>query len=735
MKQLDDSSYNQYITTSFKGFNPEPFHDYILDYKWLAIYSVNVDDIVEKVFARNKKSLGVFEKKRDIDNVQKYDNNLFKLHGSISFENEGYIFSSSEYNELANDTTDYRLLKFIVTLLESPLVVIGTELNEQELDSLVFLYRRASKELISKPMVFINPKPTAYFCQRMTKYPKWKLIEITAEECLLFVHDNKNKIFTNYYSTLQSIKRNGCLSLDLIKKSMIKADAYQSQLYFGYTATWEDAIYGYIVRYMSLSKIIEEIKGGKYRVYALYGRIYTGKSSALKNIFVDLMQMPDCVCLFVDTEELSIGNLKKIATSLTEKNIYLFIDDAADYYSLFDKIYDIDSRISIISISKNSLHSKKRYALEHTNVYEANINEFVTEDIQSVRTKLTEKGLSGILTGKSLRDWEEKIGKCHDITSVIYKVTDSKIFGEYYREYFRENNLKNSGCYSILLAAAILYKAEISYLSRALLYKISITLNDKVINECIDYLQVFDDERLRIVSPSISDAILENASRNDIIKYIIDLTTAISGLVTEKDKNYWKTTYEYLTKYKTLMRIFKFTNKEIFDIYNKIFPAYQDRSYYWLQKGLLEQKENNFELANNHFNSALAIHSTSYAILHAKARNYCKQAIFIGERDKAVHYYEEGSKIFYSLIENYEHKQNKTYSIHSLVFESMEYYKKYKININKNKEREFVALIDGALIKDPDDTLLQDLMKRFFVFSRNISEFNLYEGYEDYIDE
>jgi hypothetical protein len=235
VKQSDETQYKEYITTSFSGFMPEKFHDYLLDYKWSAIYSVNVDDIVEKVFEKNKKQLTVCERKRVVGNIHDRDTILFKLHGGISSENDGYIFSRSEYEEFAHDTTDYRLMKFIITLQESPLIVIGTELNERELDFLVNLYTRANKELFLNTMVFINPKPTAYFRQRLSKHSKWELIEITAEEFLTFIHNTKNKLFSNYYSTLQLIKRNGCLSLDLIKKNLITFDKYSSMLYFGYT--------------------------------------------------------------------------------------------------------------------------------------------------------------------------------------------------------------------------------------------------------------------------------------------------------------------------------------------------------------------------------------------------------------------------------------------------------------------------------------------------------------------
>lgn len=737
LKQTNEDEYNEYIANTFMNFQPEPYHFFLTDYKWSSIYTVNVDDIIEKIFDINNIPLSVFEKRRDTDSINSKENKLFKLHGSINCKDEGFVFSSSEYDELSNDTTDYRLMKFIITLHEKPLIVIGSELNERELDSLMYLYKRANKNLFLQNLIFINSKPTAYFRRNINNFEKWKLFEISTEEFLTFIHNNKSKLFTNYYSSIQAIKRSGCLSIDLIKKDIKDEISYKTRLYFGYSPTWEDALWGYLVSYEILDNIIKIIQLKESIFYSFYGRVYSGKSSALKYLFINLSQIKDTACIYFNNEEISILGIKRMLDTVKEKNVYLFIDDSADYYSLFEKISEIDDRLVIISMSNISLHRRKRYVLDHANTTEMDINLFKTKDINKLREKLISKGYADELNEKSLEDWNKRIGNSNDITSAIYKVTRSENFNDYYKNHFTINKIQEKAYYLILLICSILYESGISYLSQTLLYKISLKFDKDTEDKCADYIQIFKDDRIRIVSPFISKAILSNAAHKDIIDNIIKIVEAISGLVTEREKNYWKTAYEYLTQYKNLKLNLKLSLNEINTIYTTILSYYRDRSYYWLQKGLLEQDRNNYELANNHFNSALALHRTSYTILHAKARNYCKQSIGIDELSKGLFYFDEGKKIFLSLIDKYEYQQNKAYSIHSLVNERINFCKKYNIKMDSKEIKRTMYLLNNAISADQYDVVIAELKKKFLLFSKNLltlTEINN-DSYEEYVDE
>jgi hypothetical protein len=723
----------------FFGFRPEPYHLFLTEYRWRSIYTVNIDDIVEQIFKINRLQLKIYDKKRNptiFDNSEK-DTSLYKLHGSITNKEEGYVFSKSEYDDFSNDTTDYRLMKFIVSLHEKPLIVIGTEFDEIELDSLLNLYRRANKFIFLNEIIFINPKPSAYLRANMKNFPKWTLLEITTEEFMEFVHMNKSKLHTNYFSEIQLIRRNQCLSLEIIKRHLQKEISYKSKLYFGYSPTWEDVIYDYLINYSFLDDILSKIHALEFRCYVLFGRIYTGRSSAIKYLFSKLSQENNMSCLYYDNDELSIAGIKRIVTGVQATRIYLFIDDAADYYSLFEKIIDIDSRIYIISTANITLHRRKRYTLDHLNTIEININIFTQNDIITIKEKLESKGLAGELNNRSLDEWIKKVGVSQDITSAMYSITHSETFRDYYRNYFLWINIQEKKYYQFLLICAILYKTNVPYLTNILLYKINININSIFDNECEEYIQIYENERYRIVSPYIADIIIENAEHQSIIECIIKTTHAISGLVTETGKSYWKTAYEYLTKYKSLRMLLGLTNQEIDKLYSTIMLAFWDRSYFWLQKGILEQNGGNFELANNHFDAALAIHKDSYAILHAKARNYCKRSIAVRELNKAIFYFDEGKKIFEQLIENQEYRQSKAYSVHSLVNERMIFCKMYNINMDTKEIRRLKYLLDDVIAIDPADVLISDLYERFISFSRNHERLFTanYELYEEYLDD
>lgn len=79
------------------------------------------------------------------------------------------------------------------------------------------------------------------------------------------------------------------------------------------------------------------------------------------------------------------------------------------------------------------------------------------------------------------------------------------------------------------------------------------------------------------------------------------------------------------------------TNAEIKNLLFDIKNYYNDDFNYWLQVGLVEQSENNFEKALNRFNQADAISNDSYVVQNAIAEIISVLQIIQQNRQRQKH--------------------------------------------------------------------------------------------------
>ena len=200
---------------------------------------------------------------------------------------------------------------------------------------------------------------------------------------------------------------------------------------------------------------------------------------------------------------------------------------------------------------------------------------------------------------------------------------------------------------------------------------------------------------------------------------------------------YYKNVYEYLTKYKYLVKELGFSNRQIERIYSELYQDYRNFSYYWLQTGLLEQASKQYDYAMQHFHSAERINPKSYAIKHAIARNYCKYALFLNSKVQSDEMFAEGKRKFLELIYQNEHLVSKPYSIHSLIFEAMNYYNQFNLHIPEEEDKLFMRLLNDAAKINHNDGVITNLQRQYLSFKyKQMNHFdNAYYEYEGAIDE
>ncbi len=111
-------------------------------FSWASIFSTNYDDLVEKAYARHKKSIKVFSTNHDFHaSGMRDEQELFKFHGTIERDvcdgsTSRLILTSTDYDEVSS----YRELlysRLSDQLLTKSVLIVGQSLADPDLRSLV----------------------------------------------------------------------------------------------------------------------------------------------------------------------------------------------------------------------------------------------------------------------------------------------------------------------------------------------------------------------------------------------------------------------------------------------------------------------------------------------------------------------------------------------------------------------------------------------------------------------
>lgn len=743
LKDLDEKLYLKTIIDALSDFAPLNFHKYVADYKWNSIFTVNIDDIVEQVYDNDK--LQIFVSKSNKENVKEKKQKLFKLHGCVRHPNEGIVFSRNEYLNAMTNVNDFRMLQLLTALNSNGFFVIGTEMKEDDLEYFKTIYEKSGDELMGHRIVFINPYPTSKFQRFIENHHNFSLIKCDTEEFFTFIHNNTLNLQKEYYSFKGIQRRNNLCSMELLREK-IKRDGestYKTKLYYGNAPTWDDFFEGFIIKYQHIAEVEKELLNNQgKRIYVIFGALYSGKTSFLMRLFFDISCHSDSLCLYNTSDEFTVSSIKEVIKSIPDNNsikkIYLFYDDFGENYTEFQKAIDIDPRIILVTTSYELIHQRKKYALNNEFTVSIQLRNYLHEqDVIAIKDKFSEKGLEGDLLGKEISEWKKRISINENIVSALYNLTQGLDFQKRYIEIIKsDQNFLLEDNYKLIVIAAMCYKLGIPHIRPEMLSEERIVLSRKVVNDCCDYLTITESGAIKIKSLFIADAILANKDiKKDLIKYIINICISIAQNVQEKGMSYYKKVYEYLTKYKYL-KMLNLSDVEISYLYEKLQKYYNDKSYYWLQVGLVEQSEFEFEYALTHFKSASVINPKSYGIIHAIARNYCKQAQYIDSKFQAKEFFLQGEKLFLDLIQNKDYESSKSYAIHSLISETIHFYKKNNMSFPNDKMISYKKLLFNAMQKDGQDEIMINLNDKFskFINSTLENEPELYRVYEDNLD-
>ncbi len=274
----------------------------------------------------------------------------------------------------------------------------------------------------------------------------------------------------------------------------------------------------------------------------------------------------------------------------------------------------------------------------------------------------------------------------------------------------------------ILVKLAIFHKLDLPYLPIEL-------LNLIYRNETSDLVRLIDDlvkyneyNGIEIRNEFLIQHIFKATSYKEIINNIQEILINIAPQVDDSGHSYWNEILASLIKEKLLRKRLNLYTGQIKQMLYELNGYYGDNFNYWLQLGIAEQMESEYEKALNHFRQAESANPNSYMVQNAIGRNFLKQANSMNKFEMAKPYFDDGESIMIDLIKNKEEFQVKAFSTHCYLYEKINFLKKFKQKVHDKELRQLFGYLEYVIQRDPEDAMAKHISNHFFNFLKSIGK-------------
>lgn len=725
---LDD-----FLTDYFSQTTPSKNHLRLTNYFWKKIYSTNIDDIVENVYKQNGKSIIVQQFKRKFTHKDDNATEYFKLHGSVNNPSEGFTFSTDNYVDTMIQSRDYRFSTLSSDMHSENFIFLGSSFDEINLDYYFKLYENTGYASSRGKIFIINPTPSILLKTKIEKIQA-TLIEWNSEEFFNYVDEivSQQKSISSY-DISKDIHNLGFIKIKNLRDSFIDIKNYDSKLYLGYEPQWEDIFsdWDFIDERIEsgFKKFLENSRNVKAGIMSLYGKPYIGKSTFLKRIGNTLREEGFETFAFIGKRFNYYPFLQFIRKS-EFSNFALIVDNASYYYGplkLLMQSIPPGKKIIIVTSSRPYFHYKWRYNLVGEFFTEFFLEPNITKNYAiSIAKKLEEKGFLGELKNlKTIDDKANNIMKNNDVMSFLFSLTYGKGFVKRLNKDL-EPLLKNDDLTKdLLIGLAIFNTLELPNFPHELISYFTKNRAKEYIKKIDGFIKFTNSDSLQLRSGFFTANIINSVKMDKIISHLEEMLILISPQVDDKDHSYWNEMHASLTKEKTLRKILGLNSKQVKHLLYGLRHYYSENFNFWIQLGIAEQREKEFEKALNHFRQAEALRPTSYMVQNAIGRNFLKQANSIKAFPIAKKYYDEGESILLNLIENREELQARAFSTHTYLYEKILFIQKFKIHLSNDEIIKMNDYLKRLTDKDPNDIMAKHIGNIFIRFLKRINKANL----------
>lgn len=709
---------DQFFVNYFSGchIDNKDKRNYICDYPFKKIFTVNVDDLVENIFSTNKKQLNIWNLDNDVTTHFNEYPTLIKLHGCVRNPNAGFVFDEEEYSEF--QARDDRLInEFGDSSIKNDVIFLGTEFQEDDLKYILNVFSNKGYDFQNQ-YFFVTPRINDPITQlKIQNTANFHHISMCSDEFFEFLN-NKLVLNDKLYNQLVELGMKDVSKL----YSNIPTD-YESHLYYGEEIKYADLKYNWDIS-ESQKEIIDWIQeDDESKLVAFYGKEYVGKTCRAKRLLYSLFAVGyDCYEFSLSSTERIQLFIDYINNRSIDKDVVVLFENAAySYELLINNIIEAKKykhKIIIITTDLLSNHLRKSYSINaNQNCKALKVEETINHNrAELIYDKLYEKkSLSRLLDISSKKsNIVDFMVQNNDIIDVLYYSSLGRSFEEYLKTYIVSQNIFHNKYISLLLLYNDLGITRISKFyfckSASALYK---NFNYKIFNQSAKGILQIDNNSIHLrYSRFLHDHFSRQLTSNEVIKVIITLIKSISGRFNEGEYNEISELFYKAINLKALLKHLK--KAEIKKLYYSLEKYCEQYSYYWVQRGICAQwqDEPEFENADRFLRLAREIRPYSYQVHHALAKNMIERGLFDIKKsaEDPNNYFDSGIGEMQELLYNPNYNRAFDYSLHAYISSWLKYCEYTHTTLNKD-----VCMLMNETIGNLHSTIVDKSLLRLFL--------------------
>lgn len=716
-----------YVVSLFSGCKPMPFHKTIANYNWKKVYTTNIDDLFENAVDNVGRLLVQnmpHHKEINVPNQREY----IKLHGCVRNQSLGIVFSNREYIDSMLKSQDYRFNSFGSDMQTEDFIFIGTEMDEMNLDYYLRLFSNVQGRTTHGQLFFLNPSPNSIFYSKIKSRGGY-VIPWTTEQFANHIERLSEKVRVSDYL----YRLDGYLYINELLNQAKNLEGYRSNLYFGNDPDWNDIFFDWDFVLPQITQLKARICSAfdtghnKKMIVSLCGKSMCGKSVYLKRLGMELINENFVVYEFVG-RRFNYRDFLRQCRIIPDERVVLIIDNGSYYYSAIHNLvrsFNISGKsLLVITSSRPYYHNRKRYNLV---MEDALIEEYLTgttvtsdnEFAKAIANKLDEKGLLGQIKSLSSDERVRYISKINDVSTLLYTITYGNSFKKRQLDVYTEMKDELGEGKTFLQLLAIFQKIELPYFPLELLGLWDSNHYSKILNSSEEFIKYTSNNNgVELRNDILTNILLKDLSSKDKMKMIRDVLVLVSPQVSDNDHSYWNEIQSSLMKGKLLKKKIGISQVDVKEMLFSIQNYYNDNFNYWIQVGIAEQNENEFEKSLNHFKQAESISRHSYLVLNAIARNYMLHANSKSTYNEAKPLFEEGERRILKLIKEREEFQVKAFSTHGYLFEKLRYLQKFNLRPTPEELKQMYEMLKSILDRDSNDPMANHVSNLFLKYIR-----------------
>jgi len=722
-----------YLVEYFKNSKPAIFHDLITSYPWKKIYTTNIDDIVEVCYKDTNQELLIQNFKRRSTISEKGKIEFLKLHGCVNNPSEGLTFSNKSYLDTMILSKDYRFNSLSLDMHSESIIFIGHDFNEFNIDFYLKLYENSGYQSSKGKLIFINPYPSIIFKSKIKQIGAL-LIEWDTESFFQFVSTIRNNTNDSaIVNQLRSLTRFGFESFKTVRSKILPIKKYESNLYFGFEPNWFDVFDEWDFQnndlIESVSQFCDISKNEESRIFAIYGKGLSGKSTFLLRAGIELDLLGYEVWDFRGKHFNYYELFKWTKLNPERKKFALLYDNASYNYRdilRLVKLIHHSQHLIVVTTSRLPSHLKSRY-----NIVDAFHKEYFLEPKISkefaleIAQKLNTKGYLGSLKKfDDIYDRVKFITDKNDLLNILYEIT----FGKGFRTRISGSLfplLKNdSDERDLLIILALFEKLDLPSVPKELISLLLGSNSKAALHNIEDFIKYTSTGDVSLRTVFYLESILKTCSVGKVVALVKNILLSIAPQINDRHSS-WTQIEAAFTNEKLLRKRFGIKTKEIKEMLYDLKLDLSGSYNFWIQLGITEQAEGEYDKALNHFKQAEVINPGSYMVKNAIGRNYLKQANSLNNINLARTIFAEGETILLRLIAKREELEVRAFSTHTYLYEKIIFLKKFEITPPNDEIREMFSLLKRLMDKDPEDVMSKQISNYFYDFLRSIKRSNV----------